>query len=476
MRVAAMSIVALGTALGGCGEAFSSRVDVVAEVGPYELSVDRLAEIIAAGKGLPLRRDVAEGIAYLWVDYTIFADRIASGDSLTDSGYVAAAMWPEFQQELADRYHEMLVADAVQLDSAQLDSVYAAGEYRYIQHVLFSVGPNATPEVRQAQRRLAEDTYRRIERGDLTWAEAARSSDDPGTQGTDGALGVIGRGETVPPFESVAFALAPGQMSPVTETSYGYHILTRPPLAAIREEFRTGLAQRREDAFDDAFLAQLPSRWDIEVRQGIGPAIREMGHDPVRAKASGKVLGTYRGERFRVSDFARWVQAMPMSVRQQLQSASDSQVTGLVSSLMRNEALLREARDSGAVITEEFHLEMVDQLRRRMSLVASLLGFPPDTLPVLRGLSPEAVHAAVAERVLGYLQAVSQNETRLQPVPPFLADTLRAEADWRVSPAGIERVLERARQLRLSGDPLSPPAAAPADTAATSPPPTPDAN
>jgi hypothetical protein len=105
-------VVVLGATVGGCGEAFTSRVDVAARAGPYELSVDRLAEVIATGKGLPLRRDVAEGIAHLWVDYTIFADRVASGDSLTDSGYVEAAMWAEMQQELADRYHAMLVEDA----------------------------------------------------------------------------------------------------------------------------------------------------------------------------------------------------------------------------------------------------------------------------------------------------------------------------------------------------------------------------
>jgi hypothetical protein len=156
---------------------------------------------------------------------------------------------------------------------------------------------------------------------------------------------------------------------------------------------------------------------------------------------------------------------MPQSVRQQLQGASDSQVTALVSSLMRNEALIREARDSGAVITEEFQQEMAEQLRRQMSLVASLLGFPPDTLPLLRGLSPEALHDTVSVRVFGYLQAVSQNQKRLQPVPPFLADTLRAETDWKVSAAGIEQVLERARQMRLSLDSLpeteTPPGTAP---------------
>jgi len=35
-----------------------------------------------------------------------------------------------------------------------------------------------------------------------------------------------------------------------------------------------------------------------------------------------------------------------------------------------------EAREAGAVLTEEFFEEMTDQLRREMSLVAALIGFP----------------------------------------------------------------------------------------------------
>ena len=455
LRRAAGAVV-LGAAVSGCGDALTSRVDVVARVGPYELSVDRLAEVIATGKGLPVRRDVAEGIAHLWVDYTIFADRIASGDSLTDSGYVAAAMWAEIQQELADRYHAMLVSDAVRLDAAQVDSVFAAGEYRYVKQILFAVDPNAAPDIRAAKQRLAQDIHARLTLGGLTWKEASEVNEDPRSQASEGSLGVIGYGDMVPAFENAAYALEPGGMSPVTETSFGYHILIRPPLAEVREAFREGVEQRREAAFDDTFLGELPARWNIDVKQGIGPAVRALGHDPFRAKQSGKVLGTYKGGRFRVSDFARWVQAMPQSVRQQLGGASDSQVTALVSSLIRNETLVREARQAGVVITDEFHEEMTDQLRRQMALVAALVGFPRDTIPLLHGLPRETLQQAVAARVFAYLQAVAQNEKRLQSVPPFLADTLRAEADWNVSPAGIEQVLERARQMRLSLD--APPA------------------
>jgi hypothetical protein len=358
-------------------------------------------------------------------------------------------MWAEFQQEVADRYHAQLVAERIALDSADVDSTYAAGEYRLIRHVVYAVEPDASPDVREAKRRFAMDTQGKLVSGAMTWAQAALTNEDPATRDSLGSTGLIGRGETLAPIEQAAFALEPGAISVVTETSTGYHILWRPPLAAVRDEFTRELQLRREIEFDDAFLAELPERWNIEVRRGIGPAVRALSTDAVRAKQSGKVLGTYRGGRFRVSDLARWLQAMPVQVRQQLGAASDSQVVTLVTSLMRNETLIREAREAGVAITPEFREEMADQLRRQLALVSALLGFPFDTLQALRSLPAEARHDTVTVRVFAYLDAVAQRGKRLQAVPPFLADTLRAETEWVLHAGGIERALTRARQIRL---------------------------
>jgi hypothetical protein len=442
-------MLALGAVL-GCGDALTSRVDVAAHVGSHELGVDRLAEVLASGKSLPLRRDVAEGIAVIWVDYTIFADRLLEGDSLTDSTYVDAAMWAEIQQELADRYHEHLVRDRVQLDSAQVDSAYAAGQYRLIRHVLFGVAPTASPDVRNAKRRLAEDTHAKLARGTMAWSGAVALSEDPTSRDRNGSLGVIAHGETNVALENVAYALAPGELSGVTETSAGFHILVRPTLHEAHAEFQEGLDIRREQEFDETYLAELPTRWDVSVRDGIAPAVRQLGQDPMRAKESGKVLGTYRGGRFRVSDLARWLQAMPIQVRQQLSQASDSQITQMVSNLMNNEVLLREAREAGVEVTSGFRDEMAEQLRRELALTGALIGFPSDSLAVFRALPEEERRALVEVRVLAYLDAVAQARKRWQAVPPFLADALRDEAKWRVVPAGIERVLARARAIRLA--------------------------
>jgi hypothetical protein len=180
--------------------------------------------------------------------------------------------------------------------------------------------------------------------------------------------------------------------------------------------------------------------------------VREVGSNPLRAKESRRVLGTHRGGAFRVRDLARWLQAMPVEIRRQLPAANDSQITVLVRTLIRNDALLHEARDSGVTISAEFVDEARDGLRRQIALLTAMLGLPLDSLAPLRALPPETRRTVVAARVLQYLQALVQNQKRLQTVPPFLADELRGRAEWEVVAAGVERTLERARRIRLALD------------------------
>lgn len=87
------------------------------------------------------------------------------------------------------------------------------------------VEPQPTDSARAAARAEAEDVLRQLREGGDFEVLARRFSDDPGSKEHGGDLGWFKRGRMVPEFENVAFALRPGDVSPIVDTEFGYHII-----------------------------------------------------------------------------------------------------------------------------------------------------------------------------------------------------------------------------------------------------------
>ena len=85
------------------------------------------------------------------------------------------------------------------------------------------------PTISEAERdrvrgELAE-LRERILKGDNFAMLARLYSQDPGSASKGGELGFFGRDRMVAEFEAAAFALKPGEVSPIVETEYGFHII-----------------------------------------------------------------------------------------------------------------------------------------------------------------------------------------------------------------------------------------------------------
>lgn len=65
----------------------------------------------------------------------------------------------------------------------------------------------------------------RVLKGDNFAMLARLYSQDPGSAQKGGELGFFGRDRMVAEFEAAAFALKPGEVSPIVETEYGFHII-----------------------------------------------------------------------------------------------------------------------------------------------------------------------------------------------------------------------------------------------------------
>lgn len=85
------------------------------------------------------------------------------------------------------------------------------------------------PEISEAERdrvrtQLAE-LRERVLKGEKFSMLATLYSQDPGSAKKGGELGFFARGKMVSEFEAAAFALKPGEVSPIIETQFGFHII-----------------------------------------------------------------------------------------------------------------------------------------------------------------------------------------------------------------------------------------------------------
>ncbi len=458
----------VGLTVAACGDAFSGGIDAVARTERHDLGVTRLARWLADVERMPVRRDMAEWTAHRWVEFTLFAERVAAGDSLLDRETVLEAMWPNVYQELVDIHHEKLVEERITLDSAAVDSAYAAGDHRLIDHILIRTAPTLSPPEKAAARQRAEDLRERLLLGG-SWEDANQQNDDPGARERGGSLGVIVRGYTVPQFEVVAFALEPGEISEVTETAFGFHVIRRPPLDEVREDFIFEVEDYLIEVMDTLYLEELIDGWRIAVRRGAPAALREVAQAPHRAFGSDRVVGTYRGGEFTVADFVRWMQALPPQMFSQIGTADDDQLTELTLSLMRNEVLVRAARDDGVELPDESFVGYREQLRSEIQNVRDALQLDS---ALAEATSEEERDRAVESTVQGYLiSLMDPKQSTAVVVPAFLAEHLRSQSDWEVASPGLDQSVERAQRMRMErrfpqGDSVGlPPAAAPSDTA-----------
>ena len=88
-----------------------------------------------------------------------------------------------------------------------------------------SASSSATRSKEEAATQIA-DLRSQIE-GGAEFADIARDNSDCPSGAQGGDLGMFGRGQMVPEFETATFAMEVGDLSDVVETDFGYHLIQR---------------------------------------------------------------------------------------------------------------------------------------------------------------------------------------------------------------------------------------------------------
>ena len=350
------SSLVLVLAIMGCGplrDAFSPRAEVIARANDQTLSVERVADWAGSSKQVPLEALALSRLSHVWVDYALFAQALAAGKDLRDSATMTAAMWPIVSQLKWERLHDRLVSQG-DLTPQQVDSVYAAGQLRIFQHILVQVPPNSTPDVEAQKRRKAEQLLPQARSAGTRFGQlASANSDDPGSKVQGGTLGLTARGQFVPAFEDAAWQLKPGEVSAVVKSPFGFHIIRRPPLAEVRESFRSGVQERIAGRTDSLYLDSLAIKKKIEPVSRAPEYVRAAMQDLEAARTSNRVLVDYRGGSLRVKNLVRWLSALDPQVAQSLPQASDDQIKQFLKAIAQRDLLIQQADSAKVMLTPQ---------------------------------------------------------------------------------------------------------------------------
>jgi hypothetical protein len=123
-------------------------------------------------------------------------------------------------------------------------------------------------------------------------------------------------------------------------------------------------------------------------------------------------------------------------MQQRVATADDVALDEMARSMIRNEALVREARANGIELESAVFEDVRTRLSAEIAVVKSALAL--DSFMEPAGIT--------AERYVR--QLVGDLESSVV-VPVFLAGALRSQGEWMVSEPALESVIDRARMIQM---------------------------
>ncbi|MBD5148987.1 MAG: hypothetical protein HDT18_01100 [Oscillibacter sp.] len=219
-----------------------------------------ILESVAAAHDVAL---TGEDEAALESDKAAYVERLGGQEAFENNLWEMGISEESFDRVSAVSYLYQHLADLAQDPDSDLYRAPANTD-AYVDHILLMTIDSASGEALSeeeiaAKREKAEELLSQLQAADPAELEelftqlADENSEDTGRETyPDGYF--FGPGEMVEAFEEAAFALQPGEISDIVESTYGYHIILRKEL---KEEHLTAIAEQSLSDYLDEQLINL---------------------------------------------------------------------------------------------------------------------------------------------------------------------------------------------------------------------------
>ena len=447
--VLALAVCIPVAACDGFKEAMTAHVDVAARAGSQELSVTRLGDLLGASK-IPLRRDIVQTVADMWVNYQLLARAAAHNDSLNQPALIDEAMWPATTNTRIKKWYDVVAKNWASTDTAGNATAYASGKYLAARHILFNAPPGNSPAADSALKKAQQV---RAQLTSANFAAMATKYNQPNAAGPGGDLGVFPKEQMVPEFSTALAALKPGEISQPVRSQFGYHLIRRSTYDEVKDQFAQMNNQAASRVGESTYVAKLNQTSKVVVKPNAPAVVKAIAAQPDAHRDDKTVIATSILGDFTAARAAKWITAFPnvQQLRQQIQQAPDSMLPEFVKAVVRNELLLHQA-DSAKVTLDTAE---TNEIRRAfVGMVANTwsgLNISPNRLADSAKTVAERERLAAA-RVDNYMERLLTKDEQFIPVQPTLESALHSKYDYKVNSAGIDRALEHAQKIRAAAD------------------------
>ncbi len=450
-RIRWSGFVLLGSlvACDGLKEALTAHVDVVANAGSQELTVQRMADMMGKSQ-VPVRREVAQSIADAWVNYHLLGAAAAAADSLTDKKLIDDVMWPVFTNSKQQKFYNQVSSTWV-ADTTDLAAKYATGELLAARHILFSVPPDQQATGSDSILKKAEGVLARTTAANF--AALAKQYGSDGTKDQGGDLGVFPPAMMVPEFAQAVAALKPGEIGKLVKTQFGYHIVRRSTYDEVKEPFKQQWMQRSRTVAESTFMANLEAGAKITVEPTVARTMKAVAQDPGAHEKDGTALAKSRLGTYKASQFSRWLMSAPNpdQIRGQIAQAPDSLFEIFIKNLLRSELILAAADSAKITVDSAETAEVYRSFAAILSNAWAGLRIAP-AMVADSAKTTEERQRFIPARVDGYFDRLVKGEEQFVEVPSPLAQALRKKYDWKINAAGLDRAVAAAQVIRAKED------------------------
>ncbi|MEO8194291.1 MAG: peptidylprolyl isomerase [Gemmatimonadales bacterium] len=439
--------------LTGCDslrEAMSAHTDVVAKAAGQELAVTRLANMMGTSKA-PLTKDVANAIVDAWVNYQLVGQAAVENDSLNDVKKIDEAMWAILANVKAKKWYDQVSKSWKAPDSTSAEAAYNTAQLLAASHILL-LTQDTTPAGKAAVKKKADALRAQVTSANFA-DMAKKNSQDPQSAVQGGSLGVFPRGAMVPEFDKAAAALKPGEISPVVQSQFGYHIIRRPTFSEVKGQFLQAMQQGGMQAAESTYLAGLEKSSKLEVKPGTGATVRAVVEYPNGHRDDKTVLATSSIGKFTAGDLARWMETFPpqAQIAERVKAAPDSMLPLFVKNFVRNELVLHAA-DSARLGPDSTQIAEARKLfTSALARAWSALNVDPKNLQAAAKSKAERAKLA-AQRIDEYVNRLLHQQAQYVDVTQPVQNVLRDKYDYTINPETIDQVLLEAAKVRLATD------------------------